>query len=239
VYDSERVKDLNYLHRREQTLFVSLVCEKPATTCFCNWVGGGPASANGSDALMIPVDGGYVLESLTDSGGKLLEGLSDASDAQTKQAQSVKSAAEEAMDKAPDLSAAQEQLLAHFDDVEFWEDQSGKCISCGTCTYLCPTCYCFNITDEQFGHEGVRLRTWDNCMSSLFTMEASGHNPRPTKAHRLKNRVGHKFSYYPSLHGGNIACCGCGRCIKSCPASVDIRAIVLNAIATPVSQPEG
>lgn len=239
VYDSERVKDLNYLHRREQTLFVSLVCEKPATTCFCNWVGGGPASANGSDALMIPVDGGYVLESLTDSGGKLLEGLSDASDARTKQAQSVKSAAEEAMDKAPDLSAAQEQLLAHFDDVEFWEDQSGKCISCGTCTYLCPTCYCFNITDEQFGHEGVRLRTWDNCMSSLFTMEASGHNPRPTKAHRLKNRVGHKFSYYPSLHGGNIACCGCGRCIKSCPASVDIRAIVLNAIATPVSQPEG
>ena len=155
-----------------------------------------------------------------------------------KEAQGVKDAAEAAMGEAPEVRAAQGQLLALFDNAEFWEAQSGKCISCGTCTYLCPTCYCFNISDEKFGHEGVRLRTWDNCMSSQFTLEASGHNPRPTKANRLKNRVGHKFSYYPSLHDGNIACCGCGRCIKSCPASVDIRAIVLNAIATPAPQPE-
>lgn len=239
VYDSERVKDLNYLHRREMTFFVSMVCAKPATTCFCNWVGGGPASPDGSDVLMTPVSGGYVMESVTDKGGDLLASLPDASDAQEAEAKALKEAAEAAMGEAVDVSAAQEKLLEHFDDLEFWETQAGKCISCGTCTYLCPTCYCFNITDEKFGHEGVRLRTWDNCMSSLFTMEASGHNPRPTKAYRLKNRVGHKFSYYPSLHGGNIACVGCGRCIKSCPSSVDIRKIVLDAISTPVPQPEG
>jgi predicted aldo/keto reductase-like oxidoreductase len=67
-------------------------------------------------------------------------------------------------------------------------------------------------------------------MSPLFTLEASGHNPRPNKADRLKNRVGHKFSYYPSLHSGRFSCCGCGRCIRSCPSSVDIRKIVLDAV---------
>jgi len=230
VYDSEQVKDLNYLTRRENTRFVTLVCEKPGTTCFCHWTGGGPASPEGSDVLLTPVEGGYVLEAVSDGGAKLLESklLTDAG-AKEKQAEDVKKKATDAMGEAPDLAGVPEKLLALFDDMGFWEDVSAKCISCGACTYLCPTCYCFNITDEQCGAEGVRLRSWDNCMSNLFTMEASGHNPRPTKAHRLKNRVGHKFSYYPTLHGGAIACCGCGRCIKSCPVSVDIRQIVLKA----------
>lgn len=238
VYDSDRVKDLNYLDRREATLFVSLACAKPATTCFCHWVGGGPASTAGSDVLMTPVADGHVLESVTERGGELIAALADASGAQITEAQAVRDTAEAALGEAVDVAAARDKLIEHFDDAGFWEAESAKCISCGACTYLCPTCYCFNITDEKFGHEGVRLRTWDNCMSSLFTMEASGHNPRPTKAHRLKNRVGHKFSYYPSLHGGAIACCGCGRCIKSCPASVDIRAIVLHAIAAPAPRPK-
>lgn len=239
VYDSERAKDLNYLSRREATLFVSLTCDKPATTCFCNWVGGGPASTSGSDVLMTPIADGYVLESVSDRGETLIEGaLPAASEAQLDEAAAVKEAADESMGDPVDVTAARDRLVELFDDAGFWEAEAARCISCGTCTYLCPTCYCFNISDEQCGHKGVRLRTWDNCMSSLFTQEASGHNPRPTKAHRLKNRVGHKFSYYPSLHDGNIACCGCGRCIKSCPASVDIRAIVLNAIAAPAPQPE-
>lgn len=239
VYDSDRARDLNYLHRREMTLFISQVCEKPATTCFCTWVGGAPDSSNGSDVLMTPVDGGWVVEAVTDKGGELLEELTDAPQSRMDEADTVKKSARTAMGEAPDLAPAREKLLEHFDDMDFWEAMSAKCISCGTCTYLCPTCYCFNITDEQVGHEGVRLRTWDNCMSHLFTMEASGHNPRPTKAHRLKNRVGHKFSYYPSLHGGNIACCGCGRCIKSCPVSVDIRNIVQQSIAVSATTPEG
>lgn len=238
VYDTDRVKDLNYLTRREATLFISMTCEKPATTCFCHWVGGGPSSPAGSDVLMTPIADGYVLESVTEKGEGLITDLANASDAQVGDAQAVKEAAEAAMGDPVDPSAAREKLLEHFDDAEFWEAEAGKCISCGTCTYLCPTCYCFNISDEKCGHEGVRLRTWDYCMSSLFTQEASGHNPRPTKAHRLKNRVGHKFSYYPSLHDGKIACCGCGRCIKSCPASVDIRAVVLHAIAAPTPQTE-
>jgi len=116
-------------------------------------------------------------------------------------------------------------LYALFED-DFWKEVAETCLGCGVCTYLCPTCYCFNITDDDLGLNSRRIRTWDNCMSHTFTLEGSGHNPRPTKAHRLKNRVGHKFSYYPDLHGGVMACCGCGRCIKQCPAGIDIRQIV-------------
>lgn len=240
VYLKEDVTDQNYLARRKNTLFVTLVCDKPATTCFCNWVGGGPADTEGADVQMTPLGDGWLLEAITEQGETLLSGsnLSDG-EARIDEAQTIKETAEERMGDTPDLSEAPEKLIALFDDVGFWETMSAKCISCGACTYLCPTCYCFNITDEQCGMEGVRLRTWDNCMSNLFTMEASGHNPRPTKAHRLKNRVGHKFSYYPTIHGGHIACVGCGRCIKSCPVSVDIRSIVQNAIAAPVAVAEG
>lgn len=239
VYVKKEVTDQNYLARRENTLFVSMVCEKPASTCFCNWTGGGPANTEGSDVQMTPVGGGWVFEAVTKAGEKLLESsVFRSGKEQEKEAKEVKKKAESLMQKAPDLSTAPEKILALFDNNEFWEAISAKCVSCGACTYLCPTCYCFNITDEACGMEGVRLRTWDNCMSNLFTMEASGHNPRPSKANRLKNRVGHKFSYYPSIHGGNIACVGCGRCIRSCPVSVDIRSIVLNAMAAPVAEAE-
>ncbi len=230
VYDTEKVKDLNYLSRRQNTAFITLACERPATTCFCHWVGSGPADAEGSDVLMVPVEGGWVLEPATETGEQLVASL-DGAEGKEKDASAFKEKALAAMGEPVDVAAAQEKLLALFDDMGFWDMESAKCISCGACTYLCPTCYCFTITDEKSGLEGVRLRSWDNCMSHMFTNEASGHNPRPTKAHRLKNRVGHKFSYYPALHGGAIACCGCGRCIKSCPVSVDIRQIVLDAIA--------
>jgi len=188
---------------------------------------------------MTALPDGWLLESVTEKGETLLNSsLLTNGESRIEEARGIKSMAEDRMEEAPDISTAPEHLLALFDNAEFWEEVSDRCISCGTCTYLCPTCYCFNITDEKFGMEGVRLRTWDNCMSNLFTMEASGHNPRPTKAHRLKNRVGHKFSYYPSIHGGNMACSGCGRCIKSCPVSVDIRAIVKKAIAAPTAAEE-
>ena len=132
---------------------------------------------------------------------------------------------------APDLSKAARRLEQRFTDVDFWAEQTAKCLSCGACTYMCPTCQCFNISDEGDPLEGRRLRSWDNCMSPLFTREASGHNPRTAKALRMRNRVSHKYWYAPDYSDGRFACTGCGRCIKQCPVSLDIREIVLNAIA--------
>jgi ferredoxin len=232
VYQGEKYPDPYYTAAREATVFITMACEKVENTCFCHWVGSGPADPTGSDVLLTPVADGYLVEAVSEKGAPFLDSpiLSDGT-AKAPAAEAVKTNARAALGDAPDIKDAPAALLAAFDDMDFWRAQSDKCISCGACTYLCPTCYCFTITDEPTGMSGRRLRSWDACMHFQFTLEASGHNPRPTKAHRLKNRVGHKFSYYPTLHEGLIACCGCGRCVKSCPVSVDIREIVQNAVA--------
>ena len=229
-YPAGALKDPYYLKRREKTLLIVRACKTPLATCFCNWVGGGPASSRGADVLATDVEGGLVLAPVTEQGAALLDALADATQDQQNAAATAHAQADERMGEAPALGDAPKALVALFENANFWARQSAHCLSCGACTYLCPTCYCFNITDEGNGITGARVRSWDNCMSPLFTLEASGHNPRGGKAARLKNRVGHKFSYYPALHGGRFSCCGCGRCIKSCPSSVDIRIIVLAAI---------
>ena len=235
-YKDGPIKDPYYLKRRDRTALIVRACKTALRTCFCNWVGGGPAEPQGADVLATDVDGGFFLQAVTERGKKLLESgsLAASTAAQAKAAGAAHAAAEKSLPQAfgqtPDLSNAPKALLALFDNTDFWQRQSAGCLSCGTCTYLCPTCYCFNITDESNGLAGARLRNWDTCMSTRFTREASGHNPRSNKGVRLKNRVGHKYSYYPDLHEGRFACTGCGRCIKSCPSSVDIRAIVQNAV---------
>ena len=225
-------KDPYYLKRREATALIVKACNSALATCFCHWVGGGPASDQGADVLATDVEGGLILRPVTDKGAALTASalLVEATDAQENSAATRHAKALESMGEAPALDAAPKALLSLFENMEFWQKESAHCLSCGACTYLCPTCYCFNITDESNGIAGTRIRSWDNCMSPQFTLEASGHNPRTGKAVRLKNRVGHKFSYYPTIHGGRFSCCGCGRCIKSCPSSVDIRKIVLDAI---------
>lgn len=226
-------KDPYYEARRKNLAVFSLTCNSGCNTCFCHWVGGGPSSPEGSDVLMTELPEGYVLQSVTEKGQALLEKcpLPDAADKE-QAVMDTRKAAWATLDKKPDLSAAPASLLARFKDLDFWTRESDRCISCGACTYFCPSCYCFNITDEGtgVGKPGHRLRTWDNCMSSLFTREASGYNPRPSKATRMRQRVTHKFSTYPE-NWGTFSCMGCGRCISNCPARIDIRRIVLDALA--------
>lgn len=239
--------DPYYKARRERLLVVTLTCTENdgvCGTCFCHWTGGGPADAEGSDILMTAArhsgEDGFVLEARTSAGQALLEELAaapppDASLSEAVRAEREKArAALESASPAPDLAAAGERMAPRFTDAEFWRRQTAHCLSCGACTYFCPTCYCFNITDEGEGsHEkpGRRLRTWDTCMASHFTREAGGHNPRAVKALRMRNRVMHKFSYYPAAWDGAFSCSGCGRCIVRCPVHLDIRAIVLAAVA--------
>lgn len=228
VYLNAETADPYYQGRREKTTIVTFSCNAPSPGCFCTAVGGGPASNDGADAMMTELEDGYFFEALTDKGKTLLQkcSLEDGGSRQDK-ARDVQKKATEAVKKPfASTEGVPQKILSLFDNDAFWDGEAGKCISCGACTYLCPTCYCFNMTDEQVANTGERIRSWDACMFSHFTLEASGHNPRSNKHQRLKNRVGHKFSYYPEKYEGVISCCGCGRCIRYCPVSVDISEIV-------------
>ncbi|MDO9083906.1 MAG: 4Fe-4S dicluster domain-containing protein [Humidesulfovibrio sp.] len=241
VFLERGVIDPQYTAHRASTLFVSVACTRLENTCFCHWTGGGLADESGSDVLLHPVTGGFVAHGVSPAGEKLLAALPEAPAVALAELAARRKDAP-AAESAPDLAGTAEAFLALFEDMDFWNDQSARCLSCGVCTYLCPTCSCFNITDENQGLSGRRLRTWDTCMSALYTLEGSGHNPRFSRAHRLRNRVGHKFCYHPrefpalapspaaSPSGLEFSCTGCGRCIKSCPVAVDIRQIVLDII---------
>ncbi|MHC1699501.1 MAG: 4Fe-4S dicluster domain-containing protein [Humidesulfovibrio sp.] len=245
VFLERGVVDPQYTARRAATLFVTVACTSPQNTCFCHWTGGGMDDQTGSDVLLEPVTledmNGFVARAVTPAGEKLLTSLGanlPEATAEMLARLDERKAATQAPGETPNLADIAESFLAKFDDLDFWTDQSARCLSCGVCTYLCPTCTCFNITDENSGLKGRRLRTWDTCMSALYTLEGSGHNPRPSRAHRLRNRVGHKFCYHPrefpqaapAPSGLEFSCTGCGRCIKSCPVAVDIRQIVLDVI---------
>lgn len=226
-------KDPYYAARREKLTIISLTCNSGCQTCFCHWVGGGPTSPVGSDVLMTEITDGYILQGMTDKGSALLE-ASSLADGQEKfpEAAETRKKAWASLKPAPNIEGAPEALKKMFADGDFWIKQTDRCISCGACTYFCPACYCFNITDEgeaQSAKGGRRLRSWDNCMSSRYSREASGHNPRPHKSQRMRNRVSHKFWTYPE-NWGSFLCSGCGRCIANCPVNLDIRAIVLNAL---------
>lgn len=227
-------QDMYYKARREKLLIISQTCDIPHETCFCHWVGGGPASPQGSDILMTEVAGGYVLEAVSDKGEAFLakeagSSLPDGAD-KMEEAQAKRDKAASMQAPAPDISNSARRLEARFKDLDFWTAQTSKCLSCGACTYMCPTCQCFTITDEGDSLGGKRMRSWDNCMSYMFTRETSGHNPREQKAARMRNRVSHKYWYVPDRFG-MIACTGCARCVRQCPASLDIREIVQKAIA--------
>ncbi len=231
VYDRPYLEtdkpDPYYKGRRGQTTIVTMACQSPSAGCFCTAVGGEPADKKGSDVIITELEHGYFVEAVTEKGRRILQepSVKDGSAYQgeaEKKHEAVRAAVKDVFgaDGKPLVSAER------FESDQFWEQALAKCLSCGACTYLCPTCYCFNVTDEQMIDKGERIRSWDGCMHVHFTLEASGHNPRPTRYQRFKNRVGHKFRYYPETYHGEIACCGCGRCIRYCPVSVDIREIV-------------
>ena len=230
-YLEGKFKDPYYGARRKATVIVTQACPTAFASCFCNWVGSHPSDKEGSDILFTAVEGGFVLEVVTEKGQGLVEGagFADAAD-KAAEAEAAHAAAAASLNPAPELTHVMEKVASRFTDKAFWDKETVKCLSCGACTYLCPTCQCFTITDEGSQLDGRRLRSWDSCMTPLFTLETSGHNPRPSKADRMRNRVSHKFSFYPERYDGFFSCVGCGRCVVSCPVSLDIRHMVKAAV---------
>jgi sulfhydrogenase subunit beta (sulfur reductase) len=227
LFDQEEYRDPYYLDKREKTTVVALGCVRPPyTTCFCTSVGGAPLSSEGVDILLTDLGETYLAEFLTPKGEALREafGGTPAGEAEEKQKETIATKAAEEISSRIPAREIKPILDARFED-PFWNTLHQKCLACGTCTYLCPTCHCFDISDEVKRNDGIRIRNWDSCMFPLFTKETSGHNPRPSQKERWRQRVMHKFRYYPDNFNA-IACVGCGRCVMACPVNLDIRKIV-------------
>jgi sulfhydrogenase subunit beta (sulfur reductase) len=223
--EHSRYGDPYYLGRRESALVISLACRAPGRACFCTSVGGSPAGTEGADIGAVDLGKELLLTPVTKRGQAFLDqhrALLAAADAAAGRA--ARQQAEQAGAGLPviDLAGLKETLDGGFDD-PVWEAVARSCLGCGACAYVCPTCHCFDISDEIDSRgRGRRLRTWDCCQYPLFTRHASGHNPRGSRKQRLRQRIMHKYSYAPENLGA-VFCVGCGRCSLSCPAHLDIR----------------
>lgn len=228
LFDQEKWKDPYYIEKRKRGTVISLACvHPPYAACFCTSVDGSPTSTQGSDIQLTDLGESWLVEFLTPKGEALASYFGEATPADAaaeakKQAIGEQSAAE--IKKKIPGRAIKPILDVNFEH-PFWDTIYGKCLACGTCTYMCPTCHCFDISDEMKGDDGVRIRNWDSCMFPLFTKETSGHNPRTSQKQRWRQRLMHKFKYYVDNFDA-IACVGCGRCVMSCPVNIDIRKIV-------------
>ena len=130
---------------------------------------------------------------------------------------------EEYLAKVPvkfNLEEIGQKLSALFES-DLWKKQSERCIGCGACAFVCPTCACFDIQEDTKGKSGKRIRCWDSCGFSLFTLHTSGHNPRSVQSQRWRQRLMHKFSYMPERLSV-IGCTGCGRCSRACPVDMNL-----------------
>ena len=216
VFLGDKYQDTFYARRREHLTVIAHACAQAGPTCFCDSMGLNPGEAPGADLLLIDAEGGgWLVKPQTPKGEEIEQLWQDLMVKESEGAAPAVCTLKTAM--SPELS---EQLTAHFED-PIWDENCHACLGCGTCTYLCPTCYCFDINHEDHGGEGTQFRCWDSCMFSDYTRMAGGHNPRPSKKERLRNRYLHKLSYFRERYG-QILCVGCGRCVNSCPGHLDI-----------------
>lgn len=212
-------KDNLFNARRGKIGIISLSCSKSDDDCFCTSLGFSPGDTRGSDILLTRLSSGdYFAEIITDKGKEMMKTASDLFTAEPTEAKEKNLADVKAQFKPEELA---KKFPAAFDKEEIWLEQSLRCLGCGACAFVCPVCACFDIQDEGTAGKGSRLRCWDACGFSLFTLHTSGHNPREVQSHRWRQRLMHKFTYMQDRLKV-LGCVGCGRCSRACPADINI-----------------
>jgi ferredoxin len=212
------LRDQLWFGRREATTIIGVACTESDQSCFCTAMGLGPDTTRGAD-LFLAADGDrFYVKVVSDKGKALVDNHSRRF---RKTAAPANQESVAVADHGISVEAVQSWLDASFED-PFWAEIALACHGCGACAAVCPTCHCFDINDEPEGvTSGVRRRSWDTCQTARFTIHASGHNPRQDQGTRLRQRLLHKLSVYPTRFG-ELLCTGCGRCARACPAGINL-----------------
>lgn len=217
------LRDEYYVGKRASTTLIAIGCSKPTETCFCGPVKAGPFPQDGADVVLTDIGDSYFVEVVSDKGKALVarspELFGKVSPANRgKKEQAVAEANKLA--GSPFSAAAISRLMkVHFDD-PMWKELGDRCIQCGGCTYICPTCWCFDVVDRVEDGGGVRMRNWDCCLLPGFTRMAGGLNPRDTAELRIKQRFYHKWDYFVERYG-ILQCVGCGRCSETASCRIN------------------
>ncbi len=217
--------DSYYKNRREHGTIVTMACSRPAETCFCG-VFGIDATAPEGDAACFDDGENIFIKANNEKGQAFVDSIASLlEEGDTAKLDEAQAKTKEILSKLPLANLSTESFggdkLMELFKSEKWADLSEACLGCGTCTFVCPTCQCYDIKDFNTGHGIKRYRCWDSCMYSDFTKMAHG-NPRLTQVERFRQRFMHKLVYFPSNNNGEFGCVGCGRCLSKCPVSMNI-----------------
>ncbi len=216
--------DTFYQTRREQGTIVTLACTRPAETCFCGAFGIDAADPKGDVTCWMDAENLYW-QANTQKGEALTGSLSMLEDCGGEAVTAQQEKTRKLMEKLPlnnlDLSGFDGERMMELFNSPKWASLSESCLGCGTCTFVCPTCQCYDVQDFDDGRQVRRFRCWDSCMYSDFTMMAHGTN-RPTQKERFRQRFMHKLVYFPNNNEGIFGCVGCGRCLQKCPIHMNI-----------------
>jgi sulfhydrogenase subunit beta (sulfur reductase) len=229
--------DSDFLKRRDNTVIFSTRCDKADTHCFCTSLDYDLENLDAMDvALVNGTNGKIYVQARTEKGNAFLKVNAPAFSSANGEASAEMKKQYEVFASSfrlkMDYKDINEKMAKSFDSPAF-EEASRNCISCNTCAFICPTCHCFKVSDEKIRDTGVRYKSYDSCNNVYFTLEAGGHNPRPAKYRRWRQRSMHKFVYYKERFGVNL-CVGCGHCAISCPVNISIFEVVNHVAAAPV-----
>lgn len=215
--------DSRYADRRSHATVVTLACAAPEETCFCQSFGIDPAEPGG-DVTCWQTGEDLFFQANTDKGRALLEGLPLEEGDEEPVAQErarIRTILERLPLRALSTDGFGADRMLELFHHPAWETLSQSCLGCGTCTFVCPTCQCYDIREFDTGREIQRFRCWDSCMYSDFTLMSAGQ-PRPTQLERFRQRFLHKLVYFPANNQGIFGCVGCGRCLRQCPIHMNI-----------------
>lgn len=221
--------DSFYAARREHGTIVALACHEPEESCFCK-IFGIDCAEPAADVAAWMIHGELYWKPLTEKGETLTEQIKEVlTDVEEQQVEEEKKAIRAIVEKLPYSKLSlkgwgEKDYMERFNS-PVWEELYKPCLACGTCTFVCPTCQCYDIKDYDTGHGVQRYRCWDSCMYSDFTMMAHGNN-RTSQMQRFRQRFMHKLVYYPLNNDGLFSCVGCGRCVEKCPSSLNIVKVI-------------